>query len=275
MRSGHVTCIALLLLLCADAKSIAGVDKGHKSDRKTRVGLALPLWIPGYTGQFTLGDISVDGGTEGDGDGGGGWLGQFFDSHGGLEYFFLGRVGVNVDKWWFMADVFGGKLRQSVTFRLTDGTTVSASVRPMMARLLVGHRIKRWPLGSGGTSNVTLRGYGGIRYNEAKLEVTLLNERYPLTGTADWVDPLIGAQATFEVGDHWQFSAWTDVGGIVVGSKITWWAEIDAGYRFTSWFNLRLGWTFMHVEYEDTAASQDFRWDMWLTGPHLAMAFKI
>ncbi len=264
----------MLLLVGVSATPSAGVGAGGETGRRTRVLLTLPLWIPGYAGQFTLGDISVDGGGDGDG-GGGGWLGQLFNSSGGLEYFFLGRVGVNVDEWWFMADVFGGKLRQTVVFRLTDGTTVDASVRPMMARIIIGHRIKRWPLGSSGMSNATLRGYGGVRYNQAKLSVTLLNERVPLSGTADWVDPLIGVQATFEVGDHWQFSAWTDVGGFAVGSKVAWWSEIDAGYRFTSWFNLRLGWTFMHVEYEDTAVNQNFRWDMWLTGPHLAISFTI
>jgi hypothetical protein len=292
----RLSCLVISLILCANAAQGAPAHAGGEaaaspasaeidtleatppedgeSGRYTRFYIALPLWVPGYSGQFAIGDVTVDG-DGGDGGGGGpDWLGQLFGSTGKLEFFFLGRFRVDVDAWTFLVDFFGGKLRKTVTFRLTDGTLVDAAVRPLMARGIVGHRLRRWPLGSSGKSQLTLRGYGGVRHYNVDLSVTLTENGIPLEQTAKWTDPLVGVQATLDVRDRWRFGAWTDVGGFAVGSRLAWWTEFNAGYRFTDWFNLRLGWTFMYVDYEDTVANQDLRWDMWLSGPSLAIAFS-
>jgi len=59
-----------------------------------------------------------DGGDgSGDGNGLGNWFWQLFDANGRLELFFLGRVHADIEDWTFLADIFGGKLRETVTFR--------------------------------------------------------------------------------------------------------------------------------------------------------------
>jgi hypothetical protein len=201
-----------------------GAPEGNDSGRYTRFHIALPLWVPGYSGQFAIGDVTVDGGGDGGDDGGGGpvWLGQLFGSEGKLEFFFLGRFRVDVDAWIFVVDFFGGKLRKTVTFRRTEATLVDAAVRPLIARAIVGRRIGRWPLGSSGTSRVTLRGYGGVRHYNVDLSVTLTENGIPLEKTPKWTDPLVGAQATLDVGDHWRFGGWTDIGGFAIGSRLAW-----------------------------------------------------
>ncbi len=271
----RLTCSALLIIVFTAVTAGAKPPEGEDAKRGVRVTLTIPVWIPGYTGQFAIGDIDVDGGGDGgDGSGGGEWFGQFFDASGKLEFFFLGRVRVDVNAWTFLADSFGGKLRETVTFRITDGTVIDASIRPAMLRVFAGRRIKRWTPGSPGDHFITLRGYGGVRYNDVDFEATLTQNGYPLEKRANWLDPIVGVQATFLVHEHWRFLAWTDIGGFGAGSRIAWWWEVSAGYRFADWFTLQLGWSMMHIDYRGSAGEQDLHWNAWLSGPSLALAFS-
>ncbi len=266
----RLTCITILIVLCA----AAGAEASPPAEEGVRVRLTIPVWIPGYSGQFAFGDVDVEGGGDDDGSGGGEWLGQLFDASGKLEFFFLGRVRVDVDAWIFLVDSFGGKLRETVTFRYTDGSIIDASIRPAMLRVAAGRRIKRWTPGSPGDYFITLRGYGGVRYHDVDFEATLTQNEYPLEKRANWLDPVVGVQATFLVHEHWRFVAWTDIGGFGAGSRIAWWWELSAGYRFTDWFNLQLGWSMMYIDYSGSAGEQSLKWNAWLSGPSLALAFS-
>ena len=258
---------AILMMLCIARGAAA--DPPPPSGEGVRIGIEIPVWIPGYSGQFAYGDVDVDGSGDDDGSGGD-WFGQLFDASGKLEFFFLGRVRVNVNAWSFLADSFGGKLRETVTFRQSDGTIIDASLRPAMLRVIAARRIKQWAPGSSGNYFIRLRGYGGVRYNDVAFEAALTRHEYPIEKQVNWLDPIVGVQASFFVHEHWRFSAWTDIGGFGAGSNLAWWWELDAGYQFTDWFLLRLGWSMMYIDHSGTAV----KWNAWLSGPSLALAFS-
>jgi hypothetical protein len=255
---------AILMMPCISWSA----EAAPPPEEGVRFLIEIPVWIPGYSGQFAYGDVDVDG--SGDDDGfGHDWFGQLFDADAGLEFFFLGRVRVDVNAWSFLADTFGGKLSETVTFRQSDGTIIDASLRPAMVRLIAARRIKQWAPGSSGNYFIRLRGYGGVRYHDVDFEATLTRYEYPLEKHVNWLDPIVGVQTTFFVHEHRRFSAWTDIGGFGAGSNIAWWWELDAGYKFTDWFLLRLGWTMMYIDHSGTAV----KWNAWLSGPSLALAF--
>jgi opacity protein-like surface antigen len=77
-----------------------------------------------------------------------------------------------------------------------------------------------------------------------------LAQGFTADASVTWSDPLLGAKLNYELTRHWFGTLVADVGGFGVGSQISVNVFGGVGYRFTDWLSARLGYRFMHIDYD-------------------------
>jgi opacity protein-like surface antigen len=66
----------------------------------------------------------------------------------------------------------------------------------------------------------------------------------------NWVDPMIGVDMRYDFSRRWFASAKGLVGGFGVEAEMAWEVFAGAGYRFTDWGSVTLGYRYLHEEYD-------------------------
>jgi hypothetical protein len=123
---------------------------------------------------------------------------------------------------------------------------------------------------------VALEAYAGGRYSY--LELDLDTRGAPsVNQSVDWIDPIVGGQATFNLTEHFLILVRGDVGGFGVGSDFAWSAMGLLGYR---WQGLGLDWAVLAgykglgQDYATGSGRQQFRWDTTMHGPILGLSIR-
>ena len=95
--------------------------------------MTIPIWVPGFRGDFTYGDISLEGedGTDPSDptdppEGGGNIFSRLFNSSSFLKFFFMGRVAYSSDKFIIELDSFSGRVGNRVEFVLNNREIATA-----------------------------------------------------------------------------------------------------------------------------------------------------
>lgn len=155
-------------------------------------------------------------------------------------------------------------------FDLTSQTTILEAG--------VQYRVGEWSLGSAGTPEreVALDVYAGARYTD--LTLTLVTESDALfRRSRDWVDPLVGARATFDLSERWRFVVGGDVGGFGAGCEFTWAASGVFDYRFDLFgadASATFGYRALGQDYSRGSGTDEFAWDMIMHGPVIGLTVR-
>jgi hypothetical protein len=139
-------CVIALLPCFTRAAADDSPDPDTTMTEERKWTITIPVWVPGYRGQFAIGEIDVDG----ESSGGSGFFDRFFDNKLKINFFFMGAFTYDSGRWRVHADVFGGHFTDDVIFKLTDGTVVSADIQPIVPNLHVAYRVLHRPLGDAG-----------------------------------------------------------------------------------------------------------------------------
>ena len=275
-RAVALLCLGALLLgvlalwphaaVCAESTEDASSNLSIHKERNWSV--IIPLWIPGYRGQFAIGDIEVDG----ESPGGPGFLERLLEHNMKLNFFFMGAFSYEWERWRIHGDVFGGKFTDDVVFKQTDETIVSASLRPFIPRLHCGYRLLNHSWGDSGNQSVRGWLYAGVRYYDVKAEVEVA--RGVESVKASWADPIVGAWIPVDLSSRWWIALSGDLGGFNVGSKLSWTLYFGVTYRVSALLSFTLAYNFLDVDYEGTAGSHDFFWRARVAGPGLGIRFE-
>ncbi len=123
-----------------------------------------------------------------------------------------------------------------------------------------------WEVGAAYTlinlnDNLTFDGLFGLRYFGLKPSL-MVGQQNELTKSLDFIDPYFGMRFK-SVNDKWINTARFDVGGLGVGSKISWKLNLFIGYQFSDLFSLHLGYQGYDVDYVD---DNSFAYDMYTGG---------
>jgi hypothetical protein len=78
-----------------------------------------------------------------------------------------------------------------------------------------------------------------------------------------WFDPLIAARANAPLGGKWNFAMYGDVGGIGIGSDVTWQLAPTVNYQIKPKMSVGAGWRYWKVNYR----SGDFLYNVHQSGP--------
>jgi hypothetical protein len=86
-----------------------------------------------------------------------------------------------------------------------------------------------------------------------------LTSRLPTSASADkdWVDPIFGARAQWNISDKWYLAGKSDIGGFGVGSDLAWAVQGTVGYNFTKKVSSEIGYRYLQTDYEDGAFTYD------------------
>lgn len=84
-----------------------------------------------------------------------------------------------------------------------------------------------------------------------------------------WVDPMLGVKGQFGLSPSWYVDAWGMVGGLGMGSEVTWDALIGVGYRWHDWLSIVGGYRALGVRYDHDG----FLYEVIQHGPILGAVF--
>lgn len=231
----------------------------------TRWEVGLPLWVPGFKGAFTLGDITIGGGDN-EGNGGDGFFSQIFDSELGLDYYLVGEVRYSVKKWAFFADVFGGQIKHSTIFKYNGETLANTKIEAIIPRLIVSYRILDWDFKNQDAGSLQSYVYTGVKFFHASVNSELPDSIPPLEFTSNWVEPVLGLTLAY----YWRkftIGAKADTAPFKLFSEPAWWYEVQARYRFGKRVSVELGWVRQDFTRVGELLNQDLKLDFSLKGP--------
>ena len=145
------------------------------------------------------------------------------------------------------------------------------------------YRVVEWSLGaeSAGASskNVAFDLLAGGRYTsmEVDLDISIGPAAGSFDGSQDWIDPFVGRRAIVDLTDRLVLVTRGDIGGFGVGSDFTWHALGMLGYRFEL-FGAQAtalgGYRALYQDFHSGSGANEFRWDVTIHGPILALNFE-
>lgn len=225
----------------------------------------LPLWVPGFKGAFTVGDIKISGeNTDG-------IFNKLFDSKYGLDFYLVGKVRYATQKWRFQADIFGGKINNSVAFKYGSIDISNTNISTIIPRFFVGYKLYSYNLNKKYNNNLNIWINAGLRNYNVYINSELTGIGNAITIRDNWVEPIIGIGIPFYY-KGWAFSYYTDIGGFSINSKLSWWMQLHGRYQFDNRFALNLGWVVQDIYYKSIVNETEFKYNVRLSGPMAGLA---
>ena len=117
---------------------------------------------------------------------------------------------------------------------------------------------------------------GGLRYVELDTEVDVsspLGSVLSVREEQHWIDPVIGAEYSMPLADHWSLLLRGDVGGFGVGSNFAWQGLAILRWQLSPRFGAALAYRYLDMDYEDGRGDDSFKYDMAMLGPALGLVF--
>jgi hypothetical protein len=94
-----------------------------------------------------------------------------------------------------------------------------------------------------------------------------------IDGNKNWLDPVVGATYHRDFSEKWVVSATGDIGGMGIGSDLTWSLRLLGAYRLNSWANLWFGYRYLSIDYDDGNGAREFGYDVDMHGPIVGGSF--
>ncbi|UCF62932.1 MAG: hypothetical protein JSW33_10145 [bacterium] len=247
----------------------------------------LPIWIPGFRGVFTYGDIRVegeDGSNPGEpanpieppepGEppiGGGNILSRLFRSSSYLKFFFMGMVSYNSHKFWAQLDGYEGTVGNSVYFKFNNSEVVRLTYRAALMRFLAGYSLYERENRSQ-SRRYNFYGYIGARLHYADLysDLNRLIDRLDLS--LYWGEPILGLQNRLTL-EKWFFILQADVGSFYRGRNYSFMIQFIGYYRISNLISLKFGWTDWDVNHKREIRNETLILNVHLSGPTSGLTF--
>lgn len=175
--------IFLFFILLQNAGAQDSIPKSEQKPEKSFLinddhwSVEVPIWIPGFRGEFAYGDVSLEGE-----DGGTpehpiapGWkpgdhLSRIFGKNGNINFFFMTEISYSNKKIYSHFDMFSASVGSHIKFRYNNKELVSAKFSTYLFRLFVGYQLFEKQSNSD-KCNFKLYGYGGLRFHSVKCRI--------------------------------------------------------------------------------------------------------
>jgi len=282
--------ILIIICLSVPAISIAQDSLTRKEIRKQQSDFLLPdnpwtveipLWIPGFAGEFAYGDIEIEGEDgvsienplepEPPGEGIGGILSRLFTKDWYLKFFYLTRVSYEQNKIKVDFEGIAGAVGNSVVFNYNNKELVKASFLSVNLRLYGAYEfVEVW--GSNNNFKYEAFAYAGIRTHFQRLRAELDEGTRMLEISPVFTEPIIGLENHF-TWKRWLVIVQGDYGSIYSKSKKSLQLSAFAYYRTGRITSLKFGWNHLYINQKNKFLQQDYTVKVTLSGPVVALAF--
>ena len=242
--------------------------------------IEIPVWIPGFRGEFAYGDVELEG-EDGTiptpehpleppkfGDS----LKRIFNKKGSLNYFFVGSFSYTDKRFYGELDIFSGTIGKDIEFRYNNEALVDAKLHTDLFRLSAGYELLQHPLFSDKARNF-LYGYGGIRFHRFKIQSDLDNIGKTLKINPLWIEPILGLKNELKF-NYWKFVIQADMGSFGIDDKFSYELNLYAFYRISDLLSIKAGWNSWYSNYHDRFKNEDLVLKVHLAGPVAAIVFN-
>ncbi|MCZ6862731.1 MAG: hypothetical protein O7I42_21110 [Alphaproteobacteria bacterium] len=202
-----------------------------------------------------------------------------------LNFMASGRVEAWKGDFGLIIDAYYVNIGGDETIGLPAGGTVGVDVdmKQFWFDLLGAYRVAH------GAYDETGRRYAidlqaGVRYNRLRQEIDAdvsvdigprAGFQKSLGGTEDWFEPVVGVRGMAQISDRWTIGARADFGGFGVGDDDLQW-KVIAGFDYRAWerTSVKFGWQFYGIDYSTNRSDGKFAYDVFMTGPYMALTFR-
>lgn len=242
--------------------------------------IEVPLWIPGFSGNFAYGDIEVEGedGQEIENPieppprpGFGDIFSRIFSTNWYLKFFFLTKLAYEKNRLLFQLDGLTGSVGESTEFNYNQKEVVQVNFRTTNVRLFGGYKIVDVN-GKKGKFRYELFGYLGVRAHFHKINSDLDGVINKLDINPVWIEPILGLQNQF-TWKRWFFVLQGDYGGSFIDSKHSFQITTYVYYRSGKIISLKFGWSHLDLNHIGVFKSEDYKVNATLSGPNAGIAF--
>ena len=228
----------------------------------------VPLWIPGFRGQFAYGDFNASAsGSDKEREF------ERISANTGLEFYFVGRVMAQYKKFWMQVDAFSGKVGSTFTYIPKFGDNerdfVNISVHGTLPRLSFGYTI--WEKTTESNFNIELIPYIGLRYVNVRLQSGVVDSLFVIDVRANWVEPAIGLSVPLSY-KRFRVELQADYGAIK--SKSTWVLTGRVRYRISKLIDVQVGCALVNMKHKDNIGDELLDLNIRLFGPTAGIAFR-
>lgn len=245
--------------------------------------IEVPIWIPGYRGNFTYGEVSVEGedGTSPEnpiepgeplpGWGDGTIFSRLFNTEGKFNFYFMNLVNYKNRRFIGVFDAFAGGVGGSVKFRYNNKEIIQADFSTALFRVFVGYQLYQY---RGDRENFIyeLYGYAGYRMHSAKIKSNLNTQINSIDINPYWGEPLFGVRNNIYL-NRWLFTIQADMGGFYIDNKVSYMINLTANYRMSNLLSVKFGWTDWDIYNKEKFLNEDLVIKMHLSGPMVAIGF--
>ncbi|EKO41211.1 MAG: hypothetical protein B193_0052 [Solidesulfovibrio magneticus str. Maddingley MBC34] len=153
--------------------------------------------------------------------------------------------------------------------------SLDAKMSLVLSDVVAFYRVGTVPLGKAQTASMDFDLLGGARIWSLAVKLDADRDRggRNVFSQKTWVDPIVGARATFHLTDAWLMSLRGGIGGFSVSSALTWDTTALIGYTFWEHGTLLAGYRAVGVNYSEGSGKSAFQFDATLSGPILGVAF--
>lgn len=242
--------------------------------------IEIPLWIPGFAGDFTYGDVTIEGEDGVDPEnpiepppGGdfGKILSRLFTKNWYLKFFYLTKVSYENKGFLVQLDGVVGEVGNSVKFNLNNKEIAQANFRTLNMRFFAGYRFvdKR---SANKKFRYELYGYLGTRIHFQRIYSDLNGIINKLDINPIWAEPVFGLENQFSW-KKWFMVLQGDYGGFFVNSKYSFQLTTYVYYRTGRFNSIKLGWSHLDLNHIGTFRDEDYIVNVTLSGPTVGFVF--
>jgi hypothetical protein len=240
----------------------------------------IPLWIPGFGGEFAYGDakiegedgVSIENPLEPDptSSGIGGIFSRLFTTNWYLKFFYLTKIAYEQNRIKVQFDMVTGSVGNSVEFNYNNRELVKASFLTLNLRLYAGYKFVDLS-GSNNNFRYEAFAYGGVRTYIQQLHSELNGTNLELDITPVWFEPLIGLENQF-TWKHWMVNVHGDYGSRFSQNRNSVQLSAFAYYRIGRLTSIKFGWNHVYMNQNSKILGQDYTAKLTLSGPSVALA---
>jgi len=177
-----------------------------------------------------------------------------------FKFAFMGAAEARHDRFSVFGDLTFIHLdaNQGIGIRDPDFLEAELDSRTAEITLLGGYSVV-----NDGPVRVDLMAGGRMNFFKTTLQLEGPNRSADGSKKESWFDPLIGTRIHAPLGGKWGMDFYGDLGGIVMGSDVTWQAVAAVDYQINQKMSVGAGWRYFKVNYDHG----DFLYNVHQSGP--------